>query len=580
MGMFKQNTRRNTFGNPSERNSLMGPELLSFIGNKSTANKLNQPYGQLQSNINFEYWYSGDSVYLQTKRGSTLILDITNESYGAALYKYNRGAEYFIWVDGATIYRSDVDGANDTDITSALTANKQTRWEMYGQDTDSALYGCNGFDGVFKISGSTPAYSAIADSPNIIDIAYDSNSGRMFGVTAGHDIHYSEIQLADAGVTELEDWGAGANKLVTQPDDGVGFKRILDFGTIGMYAWKDTGIFAVLNTDQDIVDWLRPKCMSDVGTLSPKTVERVKYRGEGGAIFLASDKTLRFFAPTLQRNAGKIPTVLDSSAKNIGVNFQNILDLIPDGFIDKCTARYHDEKYILNIPSASGTSIDTTIIVNCRLVLPKSPSEDIEQPFWFQSVNMDYNDFVLRPSANKLYGFNKNGYIAQILVNDKYYEEMPTRITPDESYEDDGLTRKVTIEYSAFTGWFNFSKVMGGGHELELILGYLHFETEGQYPVNFVLNAFKRGQAIPSFNVGLSTALTPTASGGGFFDVSQFGVATFAGDSGSVSQNIDITKKGHYFLFGFYGNIFNQPATIFGVEPIFKKHRLDPVGVR
>ena len=580
MALFGRKKRRNLFGKLSDSRLIQGPPLKSFLGNKSTANKLNQPYGQLQKNKNLEYWYSGDSVYLTTKRGSTLIKDITNKVYGAALYKYDRSSEYFIWIDGSSIKRCDTDGSNLTTITTALTTSLQTRWYMYGQDTNSSLYGCNGTDYVFKISGSTPTYSAVADSPNIIDITYDSKSGRLFGIY-GHDIYYSGQQLAGTGVSDLETWKTDGvfNRLVTQPDDGTGFKRILDLGD-ATFAWKDTGVWAIHNTNEAIENWRRPKCKSDVGTLSPKTVQRVKYAGLGGAIFLGSDKTLRFFKPVVQDNAGQLPTVLESNAINIGVNFQTLLDAIPDAYIDKCTAKYHNEQYILNIPSASATEVDTTIIVDCDKMIPQQASDDFPQPFWYESVNMDYTDFVVRPNANKLYGFNKNGYIAQLFINAQYWEEMPTRITPNELYEDSGSTRKVAIEYSGFMGWHDFSTDLGGGHELELVNGYVHWEANGQWAMNFVLNAFKRGEAIPAYDTGLESSLLPNTSVGGYFDISLFDVATFAGDVGSISQNVNVTNKGHYFLFGFYSNAFNEPATIFGVDPNFKKRRYDPVGLR
>lgn len=575
--------KQTLMGVPVESDVTLGPSLSSFLGCKKTANILAMPYGQLISNKNMEYLYSGNNVYLNTKRGSTLILDITNVSYGAALYTYNLSTEYFVWVDGVSIKRCDTDGSTLTTVTSALTTSKESSWYMYGQETNATLYGCNGSDNIFKVSGSTPTYAAISNSPQATDITFSTMGGRLISVYK-HSISWTERQIG-TGVTNLEDWGYNSvnaaydNTELISPDDGAGFIKVLDLGVKGVYLFKDTGVWCLPNINESPIDWRFPQ-VANISTNAKKTVQVVRYNNVEAVIYLATDKELKLFIPQVQYNAGSLPTVANTDVKTISDTFQTLLDAIPTTYLNKCTATYDGRYYLLNFPSASGsTTIDKTIIVDVsKLLAPEG--EGIPQPYWLESENMDYVDFISRKSVNKIYGFNKNGYIAEILVADKYVEEMPTRVTPTQDYEDSGTTRSVTIEYNAFTGWHDFSKVMGGGYELELVRGYVHYSTDGSWGLKFVSNAFRRGEEIPDYDVGLEGTLTPSSSAGGFFDVSLFDVATFAGTIGSISQNINVRNRGHFFIFGFYSTTYNEPATIYSIDPIFKHQRFDPVGSR
>lgn len=572
--------RRPSLAVASQSKEVLGPPLISFLGCHNSANKVNQPFGQLLANKNMEYMRSGDNVYLKTKRGSTLITDIALRPYGAGMYVYDRTDEYFVWVDGTNIKHCDTDGSNVTTLLAGLTANTQAHFVMYGQDTNATLYGCNGTtDDVFKVSGSTPSFASVSSSPQLSHIAFATLVGKLFGVY-GHTVYWSKTQTG-SGVSNLEDWDLGTNDATVSPDSGEGFNFVLDLGINGIYFFKDTGIWVLLNANETTQsDWRFPRCNADVGTQSPKTVHAVNYMGMAGIIYLAADKTLRFFSPELVYNAGSLPSITNSQSKVISEPFQKLLSEIPDGYLSKCTATYYDRYYILNIVSEGSTDIDKTIYIDTEKALP-AIGDKLPQPYWFESKNVDFCEFVTRDSNHKLYGFNKNGYISQLLVEDKFYEEMPTRVSVSESYEDSGTTRKVAIEYNAYTAWIDYSRLIASGQELELIRGYMHWETGGNWGLNVLVNASLRGESMPDYDVGLTRALTPnTDTFGGMFDISLFSESYFASASASASQNIRVRNKGHFFIFGIYSTAYNEPVTIFGIDPIFKLQQRGPTGIR
>jgi len=600
MSLIAKQSKRNTFLVTQAAKESLGTPLRSFLGCNNSANKINQPYGQLVKNKNMEYLYSGNTVYLKTKRGSTLTLDITNRAYGASLFTYNRANEFLVWVDGTDLQTVETDGTNKVTVTSTLTNNTQAYFVSYGQDTNAALFGVNGTvnggsnTGIFKLTydGATFTKANVANTPQSDHIAFSTMGGRLLTVY-GHTIYWSKRQTG-TGVLNLEDfdWTGSAfdQSNIVSPDAGTGFKFILDFGIDGIYFFKDTGIWALPNIDEPEARWRFPQCKADIGTISPKTVKRVNYGGQVGVIYLGTDKTLRFFAPSIQYNAGAIPSIVDSSSSVISDTFQTLLDSIPASLLDQCSASYFDRKYTLNYPEdVSNTQINKTIIVDTEKLLPAEGGK-IPQPFWFESENMDYTDMVIKESDHTIHGFNINGYISELFVSDTFYEEMPTRIVPDQAYTmvdsggaevddiNDAANIRTAIEYSAYTAWYDFSQAISGGRELELIRGYINWEPTNS--ITMSVNATIRGGTMPDYDAGLTNSITHIDTSSAVFDVSLFDASYFYNTDQSISQNIRVANRGHYFNFGFYNNAVDEPASVYGIDPIFRVHRDDPVGYR
>jgi hypothetical protein len=549
---------------------FIGQTIKSFLGQKQEdiANILNMPLGQLIYNKNFEYKYSGDKVYLKTKRGSTLIKDISNRVYGASNYIYNLTTDYFVWVDSDGILKYYNE---DSDAIFSLTTGiniAENYFVMFGLGTASALYGCNATDKVYKVSGSTPTYSAIADSPGIDYLCFSALSKRLFGIKK-HEIYYTEVQVSSTSTANLEDWGWGGasfdNSAIVSPDSGAGFNSIIDDGQ-SMFFFKDTGIWILPNPNEATTNWEFPKANADIGTLSPKTVKLARYGQLEGIIYLGADKTLRFFNANVIRNAGTLPTIEGGDSRIISKNFQNILDAIPDGKMSTATAEYWNSYYVLNITSENGSDLDTTIIIDTEKILQEGDT-DIPQPFWFLSENMNYSHFVKRSSNNRFYGFNIQGFISRLFIENKYVEDVPARVDSSES---------LAIKASAYTGWWKYSDNL-----IEFKKVYVYWAAIGKWNLNFVINSFRKGEAIPDFSNGIESALKPQhVSGSYFYDVDLFDIARYSSSKGILSQNGNIEIKGNYFLFGFYNNNKNEPVSIYGVEPIFKISRKEPISFR
>jgi len=562
---------------PNTSPVMVGPEINNFIGCDRVANKTSQPIGQLVINKNMEYWKSG-TTYLKTKRGSTLIKDITNYPYGAALYTYNITTEKFIWVDGADIKYCDTDGSSSgTASTGGVTTSRETYFVMYGQETNAAMWLVNGVDNVKSLKTTTPVFASVADSPILSDICFSTSGKRLVGVYL-HYVRFSDMQVAD-GVTNLETWNVGANYAIVSPDSGTGFSRVLDLGINGMYFFKDTGVWVLVNVTASPTDWKFPQ-VSNVGTNSPRTVSLGRYGGVDGMFYLDNNKKLRFMSPKLLDNAGELPAIQDKNSKWISESFQDYLDNIPTGFLNLCTGQYWDGKYILNIVETGGTDISLTIIVDCEKLQKASGRADVAQPYWFESVNMDYRTIIPRNSNSSVYGFNYQGYISQLFVNSKYVEEIPTRITPTESYTDSGLVRSVSIEYKAYLAWIDYSGILGGNRKLELNNGYLSFKSDGSWGFNFEINSSLRGEAMPDYEDGISASISPTLTSGSIYDVAYFDSGYFALEDESISQNIGNRKKGHYFCFGIYNTAINQPISLYSIRPLFKVVGKDHIGTR
>jgi len=554
------------FVSGKERTAVKTQPIKNFLGLNKTSNILDQPLGQLVINKNLEYFQSGSRVFLRTKRGSTLLKDITDRARGAGNYFYNLTDNFLVWVD----VNGNLKVLNETTdvistLTTGLTTGIQNHFVMYGAQTSSALYIANNTDGVRKVSGAVPAHATIT-APNLNSMAFSTLGGRMFGANK-HTIYWSEIQIDPLILTNLENWAIGTNNTEVSPDDGTGFVAQIELSS-AMFYFKDTGIWAHLNIDQSPTDWFFPKMNSDVGTRSPKTVKAVKYGDQTGIIFLASDKTLRFFTANVIRNAGKLPSVNRSDALQISFPIQDELDNISDAALDECSAVYHDRYYILNIPGKDETTLTKTFVVDTAKLLQLQPGEEAPQPFIFESENMNYTDMLVRRSNNKLFGFHKDGYINELFVDDTFTEEVPTRID---------ATGKLAIEYEAFTGWFQFSE-----RQMDLLYAYFNWNSLANTinSLDVFVNSFVLGADIPEFSDGFSQSIQPNSDSQTFWNQTLWNQSIWNALDTFVSQNVSLQGRGHYFLFGFKQTVKDKPVSVFGFEPIFRVNREDPLGRR
>lgn len=550
---------------PKRQSTVAGRPIKSFLGQiqQDGTNFLNMELGQLIYNKNMEYLYSRGSIFLSTKRGSSFVKDIALPVYGAGNYVYNGTDQFFIQVNslGRLQYINPSNAMENMPGGGFFTPGYQHYFIMYGQGIYSTIYGCDPVGGIYKVNGSTPFYGGYVTTDPADTFCYSNISGRMMKAK-GHILSYTNVQVSDTNLTNLETW-PGGNKNVISPDSGTGIKFLIDNGEV-TFIFKDTGIWYLPNANEDPTDWKFPKTKSDTGTKSPKTVCLAKYgKKMDGIIFLGTDKTLRFMEPRLDRNAGTLPTLAGSVSKIISGPFQNILDDIPNAYLSKCVGKFFNGLYILNIVSKTGTELDLTIVVDTEKLMSKEGNEEFPQPFWFFSDTMNYSEMVVREIDNKLYGFNIGGYINELFVDGVFTEGVPDRL--DDSGE-------IAIPWAFYTGWFKHVD-----RESELVEVLLNFKVGGFWNFTFSVNSFALGGgAIPDFDSGNTVTIIPKVSSASYYDIARYDEDRYS-SSGQLSQNADVNRFGEYFLFGAYNSEKNEPATFYSIYPFFKAIKSSPI---
>lgn len=559
-----------------EQELQYGPAIEQFLGQSKTSNILKMLPGQLLQNKNLEWVGAQGQDYLSTKRGSTLIADITQRSYGAGMYIYNLATEYHTWVDANGVLKTMPSGGGTvSELKTGVSVASQNRFAMFGLNTLSVLFGCNEADGVYKVSGSTPTHGTVTSPAALTDICYSRKAGRMFGVYQ-HTQYWTELQSSSANITNISNWAVGTNNQQIGEDGGSGFKRVLEVNEI-VCGFKDTVIWGLLNPNNAVNSWVYA-ILSNEGTKSPDTVQLGTYGTQGteGAIYLDSRKKLRFFQPIVALNADSTPSVQKRSSYDIGRHFQNILDEIPTAKLSQCKGRFYNGLYIFNCFSASSSILDTTIILDTTRLLPKQKGDEIPQCYWYSSTNMNYVDFTYSELNQVLYGFDQQGFVAQLFVKDKFYEEIPSRVTVSETTEAlNGSTNKVEIDPEMFVAWRKFSENL-----LVLKSLNIYWEPNGVFDLTVYVNSFRTGENIPDYDAGTSGTLTPALRGLSIWDVSLWDADQWSGDQNAISQNKSISKKGHYFTFGLSTASMNAQIKVTKIEPIFEVIRNDIRGYR
>ena len=512
-------------------------------------------------------------------------------------------------------------------VSSNRSSVEWTKFFNYGAGgAQSTLYGTNSVDGIYKITGNpasvVPTLAAVLTAIKPVWLEYSNISGRMFAVS-GHNIYYSRVNVTPQDTTNLDTWtgdydeifelntvkgvwilgetvtggtsaktativykspdekllyiklgttsltdgeaitggasGATAiyrksafvvsgtknlNYATVSPDSGSGFVCNIDDGQIH-YFFKDTGIWALLNADDDPTNWYFPKLNAEVGTRSPRTVQYARLGESEGIIYLGSDKTLRYLKATTARNSGARPTLVGGDSKIISKAFSDVLETISDTYLTACNGYYWQRYYILNIPKDAASTINYTIIIDTERLMPLLDESEIRQPFHFTATNMEYEGFTTIQSTNQLYAFHKSLYLSRAFVNGLYTEGVPVRIDPSGT---------LAIPWSFYTGW---NKV--GNYEAELKEAYLQFESSNA--ITFTVNSFTTGKDIPNYNTGATTTITPSGTG-------------------DVLLATTLRRRGNYFSYGAYNSTKNQPATIYGIMPLFSSVRRHQLGKR
>ncbi len=621
------------FYNTPSADIIAGSPIKSFLGVLwyEGHNIFNLQLGELLYNLNMEYRFSGTDKYLNTRRGSTLFSDIGNYSNGANNFIQGDN-KYLVYVDSIGTLNAIGSDKVIQNIANDINQANYNDSFYYGMKGFETTYFANPVDGIYKVTNSGSFIKTNVLPGEIDSICFSGISGRMM-TAEGHRSRYSNVQNQAAGDTSnLETFGQQASVLIN-PTEGEKIYKIIDNGEITFYL-KDTGIWALINANEDPTNWIIPKCNADIGTKSPRTVKYSRYGQQEGFIYLASDKTLRYFSASVIRNAGVSPTLQGGDSRIISKPFQKLLNDIPNDALIRCTAGYFDRYYILCIPTAGDAALTQVIIVDTDKLM-QSGESDIPQPYWFLSdKNFAKTDFVVQNS--QLYGFSPDGYISQMLIEDIFYDEMPNRMYPydgvtqpeyasinylsisspsgdflvgdvitngvatasltdvsgyylltsqvtgsfnvgDTVDNGNGVTalvtdivKRVAIPWSIYTGWYKFSE-----NELLLYDVYVNWKAYGYWPLYMNVNSFIRGDSTPDFDSGQGIALFPNNANG---NQVSFSNAQIISNKGQLSQNYGKQIRGNFFTFGFYNKNFGQPATLYSIEPMFKSSKSGPMG--
>jgi len=636
MSFSGKRTRKTTFIQTDSNKIVDGPQLTSFQGTFSADgnNILSMPYGSLQQNKNMEFRNSGKVSFLESRRGYSLIKDIVNAVLGSGLFN-DSTYKYPVWVDSSGELKY-LDGTTINSISTGKNATSSWEFWMYQLGDNETLYLSNNTDGLLKLTESSGALveASVLTTISVKSMVYSNISGR-FLLASGHRVYYSGIQnQTAANTTNLESFNTSTNWFWVNPDVGDGIQKLVDNGEI-TFIFKDTGIWAFINAEEDISNWLIPQTKADVGTRSKDTVQYARYGQLEGFIYLGSDRTLRFFDASVERNSGSTPTLLGGSSKIISEYFQDILDDIPSGSLADCKAYYYNRYYILSIVTSSGSSINKTLIIDTEKLQPREAGQDINQPFWWFSEDLNFNSYILF-DYDSLYGFNVSGYIAKLFVNGKIYDQIPERITPDTEFRDvasisslsgtfytgetitgsssgttgklesdaidtlyikdvdaewttgetltgsssgatctlDSYERRKAIDWESYLAWYRYS-----AREVQFYDGYLHWSSDALESITFTLNSFIYGESIPAKDDTIDISLTIQDTGGSYFDLSYFDDALFdAATSNQSSQNIGEEITGNFFSFGFKSSGYGSSAKIFGLDTRFKLYKNDVMG--
>lgn len=544
-------------------------EINNFPGHymQETSNILDLPKGSLINNKNCEYGLHEKYIYTKTRRGSSCICDTEYGEKGFGLAIYN-DESYLFWIDAITgelKYTVEESGIV-YNTGSTFDISYSSDMFFYNHPDYPTLYICNIIDGVYKAvftTGPVITVSAVAGSPKIARMAFSHISGRLFGITNEHTVHFTAIQqLTAVDTSSLEDWSVSTQFAIVSPDAGTGFRAIIDDGNT-MFFIKDIGIWCLPNANEATSDWIIPKLKINTGCSSPKTVSLCRYSKTNGIIFLGNDNTLRFFTGNVQRNAGSLPTFNEGDSYILSNAYKSKLDSMSTAGRESSSGIIYEQLYILSYSADSSSSVTNMIVI------------DLEKgkEYWF-----DYENYVCTSfsrTKDSLYGYDKDGFIIKLLVTNKVYDEIPSRLSRySNDIIDDTYTniKRVAIRWSFYTAWFKVSDYLQ-----RLVSGYINYSSSGGSPLAMKLNSFTKGDIIPEYDSGILTYLVSRISGASYWDSAIWDQSRFTKNESQQTNAGSCTNgEGNYFNFGFYSNELYQNVNIYSLQFNFKQLRSTP----
>ena len=300
--------RANIYANQS--NVQVGAKVGNFEGQiwYDGANILGLNPNQFMYLKNMEYGTSGSGRYVQTREGNKLLFDlgVGYRSFGGSLLNDTNNT-YFVFADNSgNMVSIDIDTFAQQTLANSVFVGSYNDSFAYALTGLNTVYFANEKDGISKVVNKT--YSSVFNIP-MTSICFSNMGGRMLAAT-GHTVWYSNVQNQTAlDTSNLETFYTPqgvAQNFIVNPSEGQKISKIRDNGEATFF-FKDTGIWALINANDDPANWIIPKCNADTGTLSPETVAYGNYGSQQGFFYLGADKTLRLFNGHVVRNAGTSP---------------------------------------------------------------------------------------------------------------------------------------------------------------------------------------------------------------------------------------------------------------------------------
>lgn len=506
-------------------------EIKSFIGMDLSSDPLHLIPGQLRKNDNYLYLHNGG---LEERGGGdqlTTAPSAGNPVTGLGNYRNSAGSEFLITVYGTDIYYYD---SGWTSITSALTSGLKMRFESSGAGSNVALYGVNGTDSVYKISGTTPTAAAVASSPtDMIDIRLHKN--RLFGLALDGTLYYTDTNSFDT-------WQLGTNDIEIAP--GLdGRARALAVWGDGLFIFKENGIYVLPNAAESPANWSVLRTDAITGTTSTDSVKNTR----DGIYFLASDNYIRKIGPSTSFSSGEY--TLDGSGSPIVSHavFPKLQEKIDTANKGNAFAIQHNDLYILYFQSTdnSGNYNDKAFFADTAKFYRIEGIPD-PQPYWGSITGAVFQYAVQQFSggSNVFYGTDGNTGVFQECFNSGVSNDAGNAISA-----------------KAYLGWLPIAGA--GTHKALKSLRFLA-EVEN-WTLTVRTDAYDLRGGLPADGAGASFTFDPNSG----ISSAVVGTAVVGtgeiGTIGVAAQNFRTSKKGHYMSLEFENTNIDEFTRIHSV---------------
>lgn len=495
-----------------------------FLGLSKTTDILSLPPGKLIQNKNYLY---DENRELYERGGGAKLTNAPssgNPLLGLGNYKNNAGSEFLVCAQGTDLYYYD-SGWQSLSLT--LTSGKRTRFEAAGYSTGRALYACNGFDGVKKISGTTPTAGAVSSSPNVTFMKLHKN--RLFGTDGLDTIYFTDVNAFDT-------WNTGSNFNRIDPGNN-GFLQGMEIWGDSLFIFKQDAIYVLPNADSSPSDWVFLRADAEVGTHSPDSIIRTKI----GIFYFGSDFTIRRISPDVTFSSGNY-TLGGSGSPKVSIEIQNdIEDLFDATYVTSVAASYHNNLYIISMQSVnnSGTYNDKTYFADTTKLIQVPNTSDV-QPMWGELTGYDYNLFAVQTlgGLEQLYGAKgSSGQVHSLLDNS--------------IHNDDGSA----IDSVATLAWFSIG-TDGTMKRLKLadIVAYVE-----DWPISIKINSYQNHGVVPNLGEGVSRTFLANESNVAIVGSGIVGTDV-VGDYNITTRQFrhNLNLRGYYFTIEFENSNVDQ----------------------